>query len=590
MRFRKTYLIVAIGLCLTMGLSGCGDFFEKMPTDLESRAVLRDIAQVRENPHVDNPLPDVYTAGPQRLAVEDGVKLFYFTKYLPVGDPSYKNPKNKALETQTQGFAGTIQQLGFKVSANPSTNQMVIHCADDAECGQILSYLKKTDVPPIQIHIDCLILERFGDVTQDWETTILIENFLGEGITLGEAKFPNAAFPGAALRETRRGEFGLDIGYWINKGVPGHQVRAVVDLLESRGYLKILMNPTLETVNGKESQVRITDRAPIERTVTERDRVYTVTDYKDVSDMLTVTPYVYADGSIGLKTNITIGSSSKPEGVVQTPIITERSIDVAENRIEPGKSLVIGGMRKSENRSVIRGVPFFKDLPLVGVLFSSKDFEEKATEIVFILTPSISSGGVDYATMAEIIREKYETPDFTTEVEELVSDPLGTKVYSELVQDKTLEAESETIRVERQIGQARRQAQTDRLRAEQAILDSQMLRMQAQEIQAQIDQSKAEKKASQAQADAAAKEAKARQAILTQTQAEADKAVKEAKAAGAKAVKSQEALQTAQQRTEALQRELEKVQAEAAGIEEQLKQMQKEKSAPDESEGTTETP
>ena len=72
----------------------------------------------------------------------------------------------------------------------------------------------------------------------------------------------------------------MDFGYWLNQGVPGHQVRAVVDMLESRGYLKILMNPTLETVNGKSAQVRIMDSAPIEKTVTERVNVsYTVTDY-----------------------------------------------------------------------------------------------------------------------------------------------------------------------------------------------------------------------------------------------------------------------------------------------------------------------
>ncbi|MHC5163322.1 MAG: hypothetical protein ACYSO4_09465, partial [Planctomycetota bacterium] len=50
---------------------------------------------------------------------------------------------------------------------------------------------------------------------------------------------------------------------------------------------------------------------------------------------------------------------------MQTSIITERSIDIGENRLAPGKSLIIGGMRKSEKRSVVRGVPFFKDLPII---------------------------------------------------------------------------------------------------------------------------------------------------------------------------------------------------------------------------------
>ena len=94
---------------------------------------------------------------------------------------------------------------------------------------------------------------------------------------------------------------------------------------------------------------------------------------------------------------------------MQTAIITERSIDVEENRIAPGDSLVIGGMRKSEERSVVRGVPFFKDIPIFGVLFSSKDYEEKATEIIFILTPTISSGGIPNAEMLDEIRGKHSS-------------------------------------------------------------------------------------------------------------------------------------------------------------------------------------
>ena len=50
----------------------------------------------------------------------------------------------------------------------------------------------------------------------------------------------------------------------------------------------------------------------------------------------------------------------------------------------------------SEERSVVRGSPFLQDLPVIGMFFSSKDFEEKAMEVIFILTPSISSGGIEF--------------------------------------------------------------------------------------------------------------------------------------------------------------------------------------------------
>ena len=558
MTHSKDNLVILLGVCLLSVLSGCGEFFQKRTTELESKAVIRDISRVKENPHVGNPLPQVYLDGPKRLPVEGGVKLFYFTKYLPAGD-----------------FAATIQQLGFSVSFHPSTNQLIIHCANDAECDQLLAYLEMTDVPPIQVHIDCLILERFGDVTKDWESTLLIENFLGQEVTLGQAKYPGAAFPGASLRESKRADFGLDFGYWMNKGVSGHQVRLLVDALESRGYLKILMNPTLETVNGKTARVEIRDNAPVEKTVTEaNNNIYTVTEYKWVADSLSVTPFVYADGYIGLKTDIILGSKSKPEGVVQTSIITERSISVAENRIEPGKSLVIGGMRKAENRSVIRGIPFFKDLPIIGILFSSKDFEENATEVIFILTPSVSSGGVDYKKMADVIREKFESPDDTHDWDELVTDPMGTKTYSDVVSKEADLAESETIRLQVQTDEVKRQALAAQLRAAKATAESEAMKAKAQETQALIDQAQAQKAAAEAQAQAAAKEMQVQQAKMTQTQEEIQKAAQEAEAAKAQVLKAQEELQKAQQRANELTQEAEKTRQQVESIQKQIQELE----------------
>lgn len=534
---------VGIGLpvCLMLlGLlfSGCRmhrelaeipEFFEEKPTELESRAILNELSQIPENPNIANVLPERYRQAPRRLRVEDGVKLFYFSRHHTVGDLTYKNDKDKALERRTHGMAGALQELGFKVSSNPYTNQLIIHCTDDAECDQVLEYLDYWDVPPIQVHVDCLILERFGDVTKDWETTILIENLLGEGITLGADKYPGPAFPGASLRESRRSDFGLDFGYWMNKDILGHRVRAVVDILESRGYLKILLNPTLEVINGKTATVTIRDNAPIERTVTTRGgsnasntTSYTLTDYKWVADTLTVTPHVYADGTIGLKTAIIIGSKSKPEGVVQTSIITERSIDVEENRIEPGKSLIIGGMRKSENRSVVRGVPFLKDIPVLGILFSSKDFEEKATEIVFILTPSVSSGSVPYERTADMIRQKYETPDYDTTLDEVVSDPLGTGVYTEMVEEQVGEARSGLVKARMDEEEARRLADEQQYLAEQAREEVRRLEAVIRRTREQIRQAneQLEKTRQQSQQDQQKKQEYEQQAAEARRQIE----------------------------------------------------------------------
>lgn len=371
---------------------GCGDFFAQKSTEIEVQTILEDLSQIREVPDLNTPLPDIYLAEPKIMEGKNDAKLFYFTKHHTVDKLSVL----------------IKEQLGYTVSQSPATNQLIVKCPTVDDAKATIEFLNLVDVPPIQVNIDCLIVERFADVTMDWETTIKIENLLGEKMTLG-GKTPT--FPGASLRESKRSTFGLDLGYWKDQSITGHEFRAIVDMLISRGYLKILMNPTIETVNGQRGFITLRDYAPLEMIVTKEGvEPYSLTEYKWVEDILEVTPHVYADSSIGLTTKIQLGSKSKPEGVVQTSIITERLIEVAENRIKPGHSLVIGGIRKSEERAVIRGVPFFKDIPVIGVLFSSKDFEEKATEVIFILTPTISSGGVKHAEMIENMRRKMAKP------------------------------------------------------------------------------------------------------------------------------------------------------------------------------------
>lgn len=530
-----------------LALSGCGDFFATTPTEIETREILNELSQVKKNPNIKNTLPDLYRTPPKRITTKDGVKLFYFTKQ-HTADNLAKLIKDQFC-TKPVGDAGKRTVVpGYDVSANPATNQLIVHCPNDAEIDMVLEFLENVDVPPIQVNIDCLILERFGDVTMDYETSIMIENFLGQEITIGAGRGTftggvltslDPAFPGASLRETTRSSFGLDFGYWIDKGVPGHQVRAVVDMLISRGYLKILLNPTLETVNGKEASVTIRDFAPYEKIVTGRGGAadaYNLTDYRWVEDTLTVTPSVFADGSIGLKTSITIGSKSKPEGVVQASIITERSIKVEENRIPPGQSLIIGGMRKSEKRSVIRGVPFFKDIPIIGVLFSSKDFEEKATEIIFILTPSISSGGQDYDEIAEFVRKRHASPKVKVGLEGVLDDPFGTTAYTEHVEEKANQAELERFKADLE----KAEAQEELGKMKEMLIDK------AYEV---FEEKRKAEKAGQEARLAQEEAQKARQA-QERTRAEAEKVRAEAEKAKTQAQKAQAEAQKAKQQFE----------------------------------------
>jgi type II secretory pathway component GspD/PulD (secretin) len=408
---RKQRLIAVAVVFIVLLIEGRGNIFAQTDTEHEAERTLRDL-KIDITPDPNAAMPEIYKTPPQIIKQTVGgaeeFKLFYFCKYNTSDE--LKQIIHEQFATKLFNEKGKSTQVSdYTVSSNPATNQLIVRCPLKEDAEAVLQTLEYVDVPPIQVKIECLVSEVYADMTFDRETTLAIDNLFGENVVMNPAGTAFGAdvrqlvqddeylpaFPGASLREVARSRMGLNIGY-LNTAEVGHAFTLLIDLLESRGYLKILMNPTLEVVNGGTATVSSQQKVPLDRITmrsTKSDYLETRTEYEDVIDSLKITAHVFADGYIGLETDVILGSKNTPEGVKQVPIITKKEIQNKENRIRQGESLVIGGIRKNEEFAVVRGVPILKDIPLIGFLFSSEDTENRAVETIFILTPTISTDG-----------------------------------------------------------------------------------------------------------------------------------------------------------------------------------------------------
>ena len=407
----KKWLIVAAVLFFLLLIGGGGNILAQTDTEHEAEQTLRDLKiDLTPDPNID--IPEIYKTPPkivkQKVGGTEEWKLFYFCKY-HTSDELQKIIHEQFATMLFDEKGKSTQVSDYTVSSNSATNQLIVRCPLKEDVEAVLQTLEYVDVPPIQVKIECLVSEVYADMTFDRETTIAIDNLFGENVVMNPAGTAFGAdvrqlvkdneylpaFPGASLREVARSRMGLNIGY-LNDAKAGHAFTLLIDLLESRGYLKILMNPTLEIVNGGTAIVSSQQHVPLDITTmrsTKSDYLETRTEYEDVIDSLKITAHVFADGYIGLETDVILGSKNTPEGVKQIPIITKKEIQNKQNRIRQGQSLVIGGIRKNEKFAVVRGIPILKDIPLIGYLFSSEDTENRAVETIFILTPTISTDG-----------------------------------------------------------------------------------------------------------------------------------------------------------------------------------------------------
>jgi len=512
---RSQWLIAAVTVAVVLLVGGCGDFLSGKSTSLQSQSIIRDLNKIEPVSDPNIAVPEIYKEPPKIIEQMVGgtpeFKLFYFCMYHTSDELKkivHEQFATKLFTAEPDAKVTTVTD--YTVSSNPATNQLIARCPAREDATAVLELLEMIDVPPIQVKIDCLISEVYADMTLDWETTLEIENLFGEGIRAGSSAQPFGtgvaelveegavlpAFPGASLRDIARTQMGLQIGYLSNSG----DFLAMVNLLESKGYLKILMQPTLEVVNGKTAKFTQSQHVPLQKIikyirVEDTYLPQSETEYIDVIDSLEITPHVFADGYIGLETNILLGSKLTPEGIKQLPIVTKKEIENKENRIRKGESLVIGGIRKTEKRDVVRGVPFLKDIPLLGLLFSGRDFEERVVETIFILTPTISTGGIPNKEMVEMVKRKHRTPT-SGGLGEIITDPFGLEAGEKARQ---LEAEeAERLRLEAE-------AEAEKARARYAVRETEE---RAKRAEAELNRVKAEAEAKVKAAEEAVEKAK----------------------------------------------------------------------------------
>jgi len=174
-------------------------------------------------------------------------------------------------------------------------------------------------------------------------------------------------------------------------------VEATIKALETRNLARLVGNPRILTLSGKEARIEVTDTIPyLETSVdAEGNKSYSVVK-ETVGVKLTVTPLLTSDGKVlvHVKPEVSTGQLTevKAEGLSWTVPQTSEKVAETTARLRPGETLVIGGLIRSEDIEKITRIPLLSDIPLLGEFFTLRNTTHKETELVVFLTPHI----IDY--------------------------------------------------------------------------------------------------------------------------------------------------------------------------------------------------
>ncbi|WP_309087445.1 type II and III secretion system protein family protein [Phenylobacterium sp.] len=164
-------------------------------------------------------------------------------------------------------------------------------------------------------------------------------------------------------------------------------VNVLVDLLSRKGLVKVLAEPNLTAVSGEPASFLAGGEYPIP--VAQEDEKITV-EYKQFGVSLAFVATVMDGGRISLNVRPEVSQLSEAGAVtinqLTLPALTTRR---AETTVElgSGQSFSIAGLLQNTSNDVVRKMPGLGDIPVLGQLFRSKDFQKSESELVIIVTP-----------------------------------------------------------------------------------------------------------------------------------------------------------------------------------------------------------
>jgi len=287
-----------------------------------------------------------------------------------------------------------LKDLVQTVQVDKGGNRLII-VTSPRIISEVEEIVEVMDVPTRQVMLEARIVEVSTDhllkLGIDWDQlnrrsyTFVEGNYdsisgSGTGIISGLKVFPNT--PGTH-----------DIFKLNNFSRIADVYRVVIDLAITDGSARVLANPKLTTLNGKEASILIGSRIPYEVQGTtfagNAAAPTTTVEKEEVGIKLRITPLINADGYITTTIAPEVSTVVAFRGANNDlPVVATREASTTV-RLKDGSSVIIGGLLSEDKTETVTKVPILGQIPGVGLLFQHHDSQSNKRDLVIEVTPHI---------------------------------------------------------------------------------------------------------------------------------------------------------------------------------------------------------
>jgi len=168
------------------------------------------------------------------------------------------------------------------------------------------------------------------------------------------------------------------------------RVSAVVEALDEQGLARTLAEPNLTALSGETATFLAGGEFPVP--VAQDEDTITI-EFRAFGISLAFTPTVLGRDRINLLVRPEVSRLSD-NGAITTrdgltiPALTVRRVETSVE-LGSGQSLAIGGLLQEQTRDLVQKFPGLGDVPVLGTLFTSTEYQNEQSELIVLVTPYV---------------------------------------------------------------------------------------------------------------------------------------------------------------------------------------------------------
>jgi general secretion pathway protein D len=287
----------------------------------------------------------------------------------------FPNNGNQNRVSPLGGQANGFNSQGPRIVPSEENNSLMI-LATPSEFRVIEGALKQVDVAPRQVLIEVTL----ADIALTDELRYGLQwhfEFGENSVTFGSSTEPSAELPG--------------FSWGFNNNA---DASAVLNALETFTDVNVISSPKLLVLNNESATLQVGDEVPVPSasavsTAAGNAPIVNTIQYRNTGVILTVTPRINDGGLVMLDieqeiSNVVETASSG----IDAPTIQQRRLTSSVS-VQNGETIALGGLIRNSLSKTNSGVPFLKDIPLLGNAFKDTSITERRSELIILLTPRI---------------------------------------------------------------------------------------------------------------------------------------------------------------------------------------------------------